>query len=129
MINRFDNYRFEGIMQKAAIFDIKQKPNVERKHIDELNAAYRYGKRLAMGVQFPVIVLACFYFGKYVPKYTPERKIFVYTLGIGAYYFFYTYTKAWAWHTAFLRVEPIIKEYIINTPIEDLEQTHTTKSS
>ena len=129
MLNELENYRFEGQMQRTALTNLRTAPTLTGKQIDELNSAYKYGKWLTIGIQSPVIALTAYYFGKYVPKYSAERKMITYTFAIGIYGMFYMYSKAWAWHQAFAKVEPLVKDYILTTDIEDLKKLNEPPSS
>lgn len=124
MLNKFEDYRFEGEMQKLAMLKLQHAQSLKPGEKEQLQDAFKYGKRLGMGIQLPFVLGAMYYFSKVVPKFSPEFKMISYTVAIGGYGFFYMFTKAWAWHYAYSSVENVVKEYVLKADLEELKRIH-----
>ena len=128
ILKTLENYRFEGELHRAAMTQLPHVQALTIKEKEELSSAYKYGWWLGIGVQAPVILSATYFFKHYVPKFTPERKMFSYTMFVGAYGMFYMVTKAWAWHQAFYKVEHIIKQFILTAEIDEIRKIQQEQS-
>jgi hypothetical protein len=128
MLRKFENYRFEGEMHRSALLRLPQIASLTVDEKNELKSAYKYGKWLGIGIQFPFVVLTMVYFNKIVSKLTPEKKMLNYTLAIGLYGGVYMFSNAWAWHQAHYKVESTIKKYIQTADIEEIKKIHEEQS-
>lgn len=123
-MQKFENYRFEGEIYRAALLQLPKVASLTMKEKIELRSAYKFGWWLGIGVQFPVVIAAMWFFKRVVPGFKAEGKMLSYTATIGLYGMFHMFTKAWAWHYAHARVEPIIKDYIVNADIDEIRKIH-----
>ena len=121
MLTKLEQYRYKGELHRQALTEL---PNVGSLSIEEknkLNSAVKLGKWLTIGVQCPVVLGAVVVFEK-LKSLPTDKKIVSYVAGVGFYGMFYMLSKAWAWHTAFHRVEGIVKEYVLTADIEEIQK-------
>ena len=119
MISKIEKYKNEANIHRTALLKLPEKSSLPPEKKKELSAAYKYGKRLGMALQVPFAVFAVYFYSKIVPKLTKEGKILSYTIGLCCCNPIYSLTKAWGWHKAYERAEPIVKEYILDPNFKD----------
>lgn len=122
MIQKFENYRYEGDLHRAALRQLPHVSPLSVKEKGEIAAAYKYGWWLSVGIQFPVVLGASILFKRFTPGLKYDQKIFAWSTSFGLYAVFYMFTKAWAWHQAYYKVEPMIKNFILTADIEDIKK-------